>query len=109
MPLRIQLYAVRHKPSGYYLPAPQGKGGRGGTWVTPKAFIANHGTNRHTLIPRLWATPRAANCALSLWLKGKQSWSWVNEEGYQEYNGTIPDKHRRAEEWEVVEAWLELS
>lgn len=52
-------YAIKHKPSGLYLPAARGRNGRGFTWVEPD------------LKPRLFARAQDAKCALAQWLKGQ--------------------------------------
>lgn len=67
--VKINLYAIRHKPTGGYLPAPQGRGGRGGSHMEPTVFTGNQGKNG--VIPRVWATEKAAKAALWHWLQGK--------------------------------------
>jgi len=50
-------YAIRHKPSGGYIPVARG---RGATWVEPST----------TKPPRLFETLHDAQVALTWWLKG---------------------------------------
>lgn len=98
----LTFYAIRHKPSGGYLPEPAGRMGRGGSHVEP----ATDGTR-----PRLFTTERAARIALSTWLKGKV----VRASGYDYKNGDywedvklIPIPSRSREDMEIVSTSLVL-
>lgn len=98
------LYAIRQKSTGFMLPEPKGRLGRGGSHVEPVDCSGN-GPN-----PRLFKTAFAARCALTQWLRGKHvatvEWeqeSWEHPsyqvEGLPEI---IPQPHRVKEDMEVV-------
>lgn len=57
----MQMWVIKHVPSGKYLPAPRGRGGRGGTHVD----IGDPGS------PRLFSTEVAARSAPRWWLGGE--------------------------------------
>ena len=96
--IQHRYYAVQHVPSGLYLPAANGRNGRGGSHVEPSDER-----------PRLFPTERGAKNYLASWLKGK----YVADRG--EYTGgpdwdsefyerieLIPQPHRKREEMAVV-------
>lgn len=58
------MYAIKHLPSGGFLPNPAGRGGRGGTHVEP---VPANGP----WPPRLFHTEHAAKVALTYWLQGR--------------------------------------
>ena len=64
----MQAWAIRHKPTGRFMPARMSRSGRGGWshWcpITPGA----QGFEPH---PRLMFTQRSAQNALSMWLQGE--------------------------------------
>ncbi len=60
-------YAVRHKPTGHYIPEPSGRMGRGGSHVDPVEVVPSK-LDTH---PRMWPTERGAQNYLSQWLRGK--------------------------------------
>lgn len=91
-------YAIRHVPSGTFLPM---KNGRGQTSVEP-----GEGP------PRLFFTPGQARTALKWWLKGRVKArhtrrSYVgNYDFYDDYDDTLvtePAPERRAKDMEIVE------
>ena len=62
----LNLFAIRHRPTGRFLPQPQGRGGRGFTHVEPREYTGEP----HT-IPRLFPSRKNAHLALKEWCKGK--------------------------------------
>jgi hypothetical protein len=92
------LYAIRHKPTGRFLPRPP-SGQKGGTWVEPTS----------DKIPRFFNKPSVARGFLSIWCKGPlvraKSVDW--ETGLDEVD-IKPDltqakEPRVKEDFEVVE------
>jgi hypothetical protein len=98
----LVLYAIKHKPTGFVLPKPTDRGGRGGSYVEP----ADPGS----CIPRLFMNERSAKSALGQWLKGKHSVivnngisaPWLGEDEYREDHHITPVPSRKREEMEVV-------
>lgn len=89
------LYAIKHLPSGGYLPGYGSRRGRGGfTHDEPKVGLP----------PRLFGRKQDAKVALGHWLKGATSCytSWDGDEDWS----THPKPHRKAEEMAVVEVRL---
>lgn len=72
----IYKYAIRHKPTGGYLPEPSGRMGRGGSYVEPMIPIPGE----LTTYPRMFPTKRGAINALSQWLRGKHHMEYEYEE-----------------------------
>lgn len=93
-------WAIQHIPSGGFLPVAHGRGGRGGTHVEP------------TLVgfPRVFATKNAAKCALTNWLAGKITVSYVpTYEGDADESWHIERvDSRRAEDMRVVALKVEI-
>ena len=56
-------WAIRHKPTGKFLPNPKGRAGRGGSHTEP--------TSAGAARPRLFESPIGARNALAQWLRGK--------------------------------------
>ncbi|MDR3436385.1 hypothetical protein [Telmatospirillum sp.] len=96
----ITLYAIQHKPTGFFLPEPGGRMGRGGSHVEP--------TDPDIKVPRTFPTKRGAQNALAMWLKGKFVASrGVSEDhegnrDYYENLEVIPQPNRKREEMAVV-------
>jgi hypothetical protein len=92
--MHFQLFAIRHNPSGLFLPNPMGRGGRGGSHLEPSSEN-----------PRLFPTKRGAHNALQMWLKGKytanRGYDSFSNEYYEELE-LIPQPSRKKEEMEVV-------
>ena len=105
------LFAIKHKPSGFYLPEPLGRMGRGGSHTEPVDCSGNKEN------PRLFPTKLGASRALSAWLQGKfnaeREWESENEYGGGYYVSALPSvtpqPHRKKEEMEVVEFHLTSS
>lgn len=67
--ITIVKFAIRHKPSGHYLPEPTGRMGRGGSYVEPVKPVAG----LLSTYPRMFLTERSAANALTQWLRGKHT------------------------------------
>lgn len=88
-----QLWVIRHKPSGNYLPNPTfgNRKGRGGSHVEP--------VGTHIAQPRTFDSERSAKSALGHWLRGKVNCSrYKDDEVYE----LIPVPHRKREEMEII-------
>ncbi len=90
-------YAIRDKRNGGYLPQmPHGRG------MTHREAIA---PSILPVIPRLFKSRHAANCALHAWVEG--AWTVVNtvdpESGYEDNGIDIKPCGRRKENMEIVE------
>lgn len=101
------LYAILHKPTGFYLPEPTGREGRGGSHTEPVNCIGDVAN------PRLFTTERSASNALTQWLRGKHfrytETEGSYEEGYYEVDGPLEvahQPHRKREEMEIVPFFL---
>ena len=96
-------FAVKHKPTGYYIPQPEGRQGRGGSFEEP-----NPDQNR----VRLFKSERAARIFITTWCKGKH----YGETEYDDYTGgsyTIgysitPEPSRIFEDMEIVKLEIPL-
>lgn len=92
----MEFYAIRHKPTGNFLPYLGRQ--RGHTYTEPKPMTEAP--------PRLHRTLKQAKLALGCWLKGvwKQEYGADEYSGVSEYEGNLvvskPD--RRAEDMEIV-------
>lgn len=100
----LNRWAIRQISTGHYLPAPRGRGGRGGSHVEPCAPDAGNE-------PRLFHTEHAAKIALTHWLKGKVSVhvhedAWTGE--YDETCTTEPVPSRQRADMEVVPVEVKL-
>lgn len=106
MPIEITHWAIRHKPTGFYLPQPKGRMGRGGSFVEPTATVQG----LIATYPRTFVTQRGATNALSQWLRGHHHGVREYEDGYW-YDAGSEVKHvasRVREDMEVVEIQLVL-
>lgn len=90
----LPFWAIKHIPTGTYLPAPRGRGGRGGTRVSVDG----------TALPRLFTSEQSAKASLRWWLAGEvHVYQEQNYEGeYNETWETIPKADRVADDMEVV-------
>lgn len=104
------LFAIRNKISGYYLPEPAGRMGRGGSHVEP----VNCAMGLQN--PRLFQSKLSAQRALTAWLMGKHTADMDYE--YNEFTGGVfhyqagvniePVPTRKKEDWEIVSFQLIL-
>lgn len=86
----MEFYAIRHKPSGMFLPAFAKK--RGHTNAEPTDALA----------PRLFMKAHHAKAALAWWLEGAFYQVIVDFE-YGDYDlRSTPKPHRKADDMEVV-------
>ena len=97
------LYAIRHKPTGHFLPEPEGYAGRGGSFVEPVDCGLGHDN------PRLFKSELSAKRALTAWLQGKHEpeFGYECDDGYNSYrvlNGiaVIPVESRQKQDMEIV-------
>lgn len=94
-------WAIKHKPTGHYLPVPRGRMGRGGSFTEPckpEPGVLNTQA-------RLFDTKRSADNCLSQWLRGEHHGVFEYEEGYTYTVGADvkPVASRVREDMEVVE------
>ncbi len=91
----MKAYAVRHKPSGMFIPRLETGKRRGGSFLEP--------TNERE--PRLFFNKLSARAFLSNWLQGTfQNYSTMNYEGYEDGGLKVtPQPHRKKDEMEIVE------
>lgn len=94
----FRFYAIRHKPTGHFLPQPKGKNGSGGSWVEP--------TDPKEEIPRLLVSERSAKGVLNAWLQGtfKASWDTDWDSGHRYVDDIKIQKkpNRIREDMEIV-------
>ncbi len=100
------MYAIRHNPTGGFIPRSTGRLGRGGSHLEP-VLPEPVGHAR----PRFFETARAARIFLSGWAKGKV----VGSSGYDSFTGEywdsldiVPVPGRNAIDMEVVEFVVSL-
>jgi len=104
----VILWFIRHKPTGYYIPVPYGRAGRGGSHTEP-----NMDDNQ----ARIFTSKRAAAGFISAWIKGK----WTAHRGYDpgspgndwacEYYEEITVKHvpsRNKDDMEIISVEVKL-
>jgi len=95
-------YAIKHSPTGKYLPNSLGKKGRGGTHVEPMCFPH---------CPRLFSRRQDASTSLTWWLRGKVTVHITSGGSYDcgEYDEDWRVKemaNRKKEEFEIVKIYL---
>lgn len=91
-------YAIRHIPTGHYLPEPMGRQGRGGSHTEPLPF-----STELAKCPRIFDTERAAKSALGQWLRGKfYCYRDGDESSYEEDVEIVPQWHRKRVDMEIV-------
>lgn len=90
-----QLYVIRHKPTGFMLPA----GHKGFTFDKPE--------DPSKVLPRLFNSRRAAANALWYWLAGPAVIDYDEETG-RTYAGATFDPNRIEADMEIVPVWLTL-
>lgn len=91
----MKAYAVRHKPSGLFIPRLETGRQRGGSHLEPSA-------DREA---RLFFNQISARAFLSNWLRGKHE--YYSEQDYEgnfdDYVRVVVQPHRKKEEMEIVE------
>lgn len=65
------LFAIRHVPTGFFLPPGQGKCGNGGSFMEP--------VDPEKVTPRFFTSERSAKLALIAWAKGHHIPKWETE------------------------------
>jgi len=102
MPVTLTEYAVRVKGTHKYLPRPQRRDGRGGSWYEPMDFsLPPHQRGGSSMFAqnmqiRSFSQERAAKIFLGSWLLGR----FYGDQDGDVWNKTMP--HRRAEDMEIV-------
>lgn len=91
--LRIHYLAIRHKPSGGFLPSTRGYG-----FTREEPSL--------TKPPRLFVRPSSATQALDYWLEGEHYEGSEDAESGALNIKVIPKPNRRREEMEIVEIEL---
>lgn len=91
----MKAYAVRHKPSGMFIPRLETGKRRGGSHLEPS-------NDRE---PRLFFNRLSARAFLSNWLQGIMKADYtVDYNGNEDYSiKVIPQPHRKKEDMEIVE------
>ena len=95
------LYAIRQISTGFFLPNPKGRHGRGGSFTEPK--------DPDVEPPRLFKNKKAAGACLIQWAKGKHHASWDSDDNGNSYVDDItiePVPKRNIHDMEVVEVEL---
>lgn len=99
----MKFWLIRHKPTGFYLPQPDGRMERGGSHVEP--------ADKNEQEPRLFKSRRAATNALGQWLRGKftrgSGYDSLNHEYYEDISVT-PVPSRVKADMEIVELEMEI-
>lgn len=96
----IKLFAIRHKPSGGFLPEVR------------KGYTYSEPSTRDCDIPRLFTTVGGASRALTWWLKGMTSVTYTKEYGFDGFYDTDESWHtvekpaRKLEDMEVIPVLL---
>lgn len=102
----MKVYAIRHIPTGRFMPVPTGKNGSGSSYWDPFDGVTVYGTP----LPRLFPLRRSASSALTQWLRGQHKPIDYVEHG-EFYGGThliresveiIPVASRKADDMEIV-------
>jgi hypothetical protein len=91
--MKIVAYAIRHKPTGHYLP------GSHRASVKPSAIEPADPAEQ---MPRLWQAKRHAQSALTIWLRGIYKTTWDDACDNYETRIVEPPIPRRREDMEVV-------
>jgi hypothetical protein len=108
MTLTVTEYAIRRKGTQMYLPRPQRRDGRGGSWYEPMDFsLPRHqrgGSSRfaQNMQIRTFSELRAAKIFLESWLRGR----FLGDDEGDVWAVKVPTRHR--EDMEIVEITLVL-
>lgn len=99
------VYAIRHKPTGAFMPARMFRThGRGWTHWIPEPEGKEYGLQGYDKNPRIFWTRRTANNAITMWLKGPME--QVNTGEGWDQSSTLetvkPKVPRKSEEIELV-------
>lgn len=90
-------WVIRRKSDGKWLPKAEGRRGRGGTHVEPVAV---------PYPPRMFHTEAAAKVALTYWLQGRITVTYIKGDGWEtdddERWDTEPDPTRQRDDMEIV-------
>lgn len=94
----MDIFVVRHKPTGTYMPLMRPTGRGGSHW---------HPTPQQQKRPRLFYTKQAATNAISQWLRGEWKWTGWNGQDEEWDCKPVPVKSRKREDLEIL--MLEIS
>lgn len=100
--MQFTLYAIRHNPSGGFLPM---------RWKSSRGYSFDNPTTKE--VPRLFKSKRSAERALTAWLMGEWKREWVSDNDWEVNDGYyagVPDKveSRKREDMEVVPVTLSI-
>jgi len=104
----MDLFFIRQKSTGFYMPMPLGRQGRGGSHMEPDADSSK---------ARIFRTERAAKIALNTWCKGKFVADRYTDHGhpgndwevdYVENISVVPVPSRSLDDMEVVKRTVVL-
>lgn len=107
--MRTEVYAIRHNPTGEYMPCLMHRSGRGGwSFWNPGPVLDTYG-EPHDKNPRIFFTKISARNALTMWLQGE----WHRKQGvFVDWEGTpdgydkmtvdAPSRPRVREDMEIV-------
>lgn len=98
------VFAIRHKPTGKWMPARLNKSPGGWSYWEPTSDDEAHDAN-----PRIFYTLRSAQNALTAWLMGEHSrkqgvsvdWEGIPD-GYDDHIVNAPPIPRRRDDMEIV-------
>ena len=86
------LFVIRHKPTGFLIPQPGSRYGRGGSHVEPM--------DPKVTVPRLFYNEHQAKAYLGQWVRGKATCQRF-EDGDEIHNLT-PTPHRIKSDMEII-------
>lgn len=95
----VSVYAIRHKPTGFYLPGSSRS-------ALPPSMVEPVDPREQP--PRVWAEERHAHSTLTIWLRGIHKADYDDETGSVHTEIVAPPVPRRREDMEVVQVELLL-
>ena len=107
----MKVYAIRHIPTGRFMPVPTGKNGSGSSYWDPVDVSTCNATfGQLPTVPRLFPLRRSASSALTQWLRGRHEplTEWEQDETFgSSYQVTIGtdvkhDPSRKADDMEII-------
>lgn len=110
-PAAREVFAIRHIPTGEYMPNKMSRAGAGGwsSWIPGPVLDGYGGCDGYDKNPRIFFSLRSARNALTAWLMGVHSRStgitdqgWDTEDHYDEHIIEAPPVPRVRAEMEIV-------
>lgn len=107
----MKVYAIRHIPTGLFMPVPTGKNGSGSSYWDPiDSSACDVIFGPLPTVPRLFPLRRSASSALTQWLRGQHKPIEVRECGddFGNYHivsdgvEVVPIPERKADDMEIV-------